>query len=131
MAIAERLVLDSGAIIALSRNDARARSILTAAWEAGAEVSIPAVVLAETVRGRSDDATVNRVIKAVGDCIEVTESDGSAAGHLLGDTGMSATIDALVVASSERTGGGAILTGDPKDLRRLAERVASVSIVPL
>jgi len=131
MAIAERLILDSGAVIALSRNDARARSVLTAAWEAGVDVSIPVVVLAETVRGRPEDAPVNRVIKAVGDFIEVTESDGRTAGHLLADAEMSATIDAIVVASSERTGGGAILTGDPGDLGRLAEQTASISIVPL
>ncbi len=131
MARSERLVLDSGAIIALARNDARARSVLQAAWEAGAKVSIPVVVLAETVRGRRDDAPVNRIVKAVGDFIEVTQQDGRTAGHLLGDTGMSSTIDAIVVASADRTGGGAILTGDPGDLRRLAEHIASIGIVPL
>lgn len=131
MAIEERLVLDSGAVIALARNDQRARSVLTAAWEAGAIVSIPAVVLAETVRGRPQDAPVNRVIKAVGDFIDVTEHDGRAAGHLLGETKMSATIDAIVVTSTERTGGGSILTGDPDDLRRLTERNSSVRVVPL
>jgi len=94
-------------------------------------VSIPAVVLAETVRGRPDDAPVSRIVKAVGDYIEVTEPDGRTAGHLLGDTGMSSTIDAIVVASTDRTGGGAILTGDAGDLRRLAESNASIRIVPL
>ena len=47
----QRLILDSGAVIALSRNDGRARAALSAALEAGVEVSIPAVVVAETVRG--------------------------------------------------------------------------------
>ena len=131
MAIEDRLVLDSGAVIALARNDQRARSVLTAAWEAGADVSIPVVVFAETVRGRPRDAAVNRVIKAIGDSIEVTEADGRAAGHLLGDTKMSTTIDAIVVASTDRTGGGTILTSDPDDLRRLTERNSTIRIAAL
>ena len=131
MALNQRLVLDSGAVIALARNDARARSVLQAAWEAGANVSIPVVVLAETVRGRPDDAPVNRIVKAVGDFIDITAEDGRTAGHLLGDTGMSSTIDAIVISCTDRTGGGTILTGDPGDLRRLAEHNSSIEIVPL
>jgi len=131
MALEQRLVLDSGAVIALARNDARARSVLQAAWESGAQVSIPVVVLAETVRGRPDDAPVNRIVKAVGDFIDVTAPDGRSAGHLLGDTGVASTIDAIVIASTDRTGGGAILTGDPHDLRRLTEHNASIDILPL
>ena len=42
----QRLILDSGAVIALSRNDQRARAALAAAWEAGVEVSIPSLVVA-------------------------------------------------------------------------------------
>ena len=68
----QRLILDSGAVIALSRNDLRARATLAAAREAGVEVSIPSVVVAETVRGSAKDAKVNRVIKSVG---EVTAAD--------------------------------------------------------
>ena len=131
MAIAERLILDSRAVIALARNDQRARSVLTAAWEAGAEISVPVVVLAETVRGRPQDAPVNRVLKAVGNFIDATEQDGRAAGRLLGETKMSSTIDALVVASTDRTGGGSILTGDPDDLRQLTERNRSMRVVAL
>lgn len=88
------------------------RSVLTAAWEAGANVSIPVVVLVETVRVRPQDAPVNRAVKAVGDFIEVIEQDGRSAGHLLADTNMAATVDAIVVASTGRSGGGTILTGD-------------------
>lgn len=131
MAIEERLVLDSGAVIALARNDVRARSVLTAAWESGARVSIPVVVLAETVRGRPEDAPINRVIKAVGDFIDATERDGRSAGHLLADTGMSSTVDAIIVACTDRVRGGSILTGDSGDLQRLAAQNPAITIVPL
>jgi hypothetical protein len=46
-----RLILDSGAAIALARGDQRARSFLARALEVGALVEIPVVVLAETLRG--------------------------------------------------------------------------------
>jgi predicted nucleic acid-binding protein len=116
----QRLILDSGAVIALARNDPRARSVLRAAHEAGVELLIPSVVLAETVRGEARDAPVNVVIKAVGEVIPATEAIGRLAGGLLGTSGSSETIDALVVASALAVGGGAILTGDEDDLALLA-----------
>lgn len=117
-----RLILDSGAVIALSRRDDRARAALAAAWEVGADVSIPAVVVAETTRGSGPrDAPVNRVIGAVGEVGVTHEATGRVAGALLGATGSDATVDALVVADAIERGGGVILTGDPNDLGRLAE----------
>ena len=115
-----RLILDSGAVIALSRDDPRARAVLRAAWEAGVEVSIPAVVLAETVRGAAADAPVNRVARAVGSVDEIDAASGRTAGALLGRTRSSATVDAIVVGVAIERGGAVILTGDPDDLRLLA-----------
>lgn len=115
-----RLILDSGEVIALSRGDQRARATLAAARELGVEISIPSVVVAETVRGAAKDAPVNRVIKAVGEVTTADESTGRVAGQLLGAARSAATIDALVVASAIDLGGGVVLTGDPDDLGRLA-----------
>jgi predicted nucleic acid-binding protein len=124
----QRLILDSGAVIALSRNDQRARAALTAAWDAGVEVVIPSVVIAETVRGSAKDALVNRVIKAVGEVIVAGEETGRFAGALLESARSSSTVDALVVASAIELGGGVVLTGDPDDLGALATGHASVLI---
>lgn len=115
-----RLVVDSGAIIALSRNDARPRAVLTSAWEAGVDVVIPSVVLAETVRGKAEDAPVNRIVKAVGEIVPALEQDGRLAGALLGSTGSKSTIDAIIVAIAIRLGHAVILTGDPDDLTALS-----------
>lgn len=117
---AQRLILDSGAVIALSRNDVRARAVLAAAMDAGAEVSIPSVVIAETVRGSTRDAAVNRVITAVGDVKPIDEPTGRRAGALLASARSTSTIDALVVATAIQRGGGVVLTGDVDDLTRLA-----------
>lgn len=126
-----RLILDAGAVIALSRSDLRARAVMAAALEAGAKVSIPAVVLAETVRGVALDAPVNRVLRAVGAVDRVTEAIGRTAGRLLGDAGSSATVGAIVVATAVEAGGAVVLTGDPSDLRRLAANHVGVVIEPL
>ncbi|HEX2038235.1 MAG TPA: PIN domain-containing protein [Acidimicrobiales bacterium] len=116
-----RLILDSGAVLALARHDVRARAALAAAWEAGAEVVLPAVVVAETVRGNGPrGAAVNRVVAAAGDVAELDEATARLAGVLLARAGSSATVDALVVAEAVARGGGVILTGDADDLRRLA-----------
>jgi len=57
---------------------------VAAAREAGVEMSIPSVVVAETVRGSARDAKVNRVIKAVGEVTALDEDTGRVAGALLG-----------------------------------------------
>lgn len=116
----QRLILDSDAVIALSRNDLRARATLAAAREAGVEMSIPSVVVAGTVRGSAKDAAVNRVIQSIGEVTAADEDAGRLAGVLLGAARSSSTVDALVVASAIELGGGVVLTGDPDDFEPLA-----------
>ncbi len=124
-----RLILDAGAVIALARRDNRARAVLTAAWEVGAEVIVPAVVVAETVRGAgARDAPVNRVLNAVGNVAPTTEDRARLAGALLARAKSNVTIEALVVAEAIGRGGGVVLTSDPDDLRGLAASHAEVVI---
>ena len=109
----QRLILDAGAVIGLSRAEARARAALAAALEVGAEVSVPAVVVAETVRGGPADAPVNRVLKAVGGVDVADDAIGRIAGRLLGSAGSAATIDAIVVATAIEAGGAVSSPGTP------------------
>lgn len=127
----QRLILDSGAVIALSRGDQRARAFLARALELRAPVEVPVVVVAETVRGGSRDAPVNRVLEAVGAVPEAREWHGRLAGRLLGHARSSATVDALVVAHAVAAGGGLVLTGDAKGFRLLSELHPEVRIQPL
>ena len=124
----KRLILDSGAVIGLSRGDDRVRALLRRSIELDVPVEIPVVVVAETVRGSRSDAPVDRVLKAVGNVPETTPTVGRRAGGLLGDARPSATVDALVVAHVVEAGGGAILTGDMKDLSALAAAHPEVQI---
>ncbi|MDP9453823.1 MAG: PIN domain-containing protein [Actinomycetota bacterium] len=127
----QRLILDAGAVIGLARADVCARAALAAALEVGADVSVPAVVVAETVRGGEADAPVNRVLKAVGGVDVADEAIGRTAGRLVGSAGSAATVDAIVVATAIEAGGGVILTGDAGDLGRLAADDPQVIIQPL
>lgn len=114
-----RLILDSGAVSALSSGEQRARAFLARALELGAPVEVPVVVVAETLRGSPRDAPVHRVLKAVGAVPDARETHGRTAGRLLGAARSSDTADALVVAQAVEAGGAQILTGDPNDLGRL------------
>ena len=124
----QRLILDSGAVIGLSRGDDSIRAFLRRSIELDVPAEIPVVVVAETIRGEDRDATVNRVLKAVGEVPETTPAVGRCAGRLLGETRSSATIDALVVAHAVEAGGGTILTSDAKDLNALASAHPEVQI---
>jgi hypothetical protein len=83
---APRLILDSGAVIAWSRGDVRARALLTRALELGRDIRIPVAVLAETLRGGPRDAPVHRVRNAV-DVVPTEEATARLAGALLAQTG--------------------------------------------
>jgi predicted nucleic acid-binding protein len=127
----QRVILDSGAIIALSRGDSRARSFVARALELMIPVEIPAVVVAETIRGGPRDAPVNRILKWVGSIPGTLEVHGRTAGRLLGTARSAATVDALVVAHAVVAGGAQILTSDRQDLERLAAPHPEVWIQPL
>jgi predicted nucleic acid-binding protein len=94
-------------------------------------VSVPAVVVAETVRGQAHDAPVNRVLKAIGMIDDVREMTGRIAGQLLGAASSKETIDALVVATAIEAGGAVVLTGDPSDMEALAAGRGDLVVQPL
>lgn len=121
------LVLDSGAVIGWARGDARPRAFLARALELEAEVRIPVAVLAETLRGGPRDAPILRIRNAV-DVFPAGEDTARLAGSLLGRTGGSNTVDALVAAEAVAAGGD-VLTGDAGDLTALLSRHKEVSIL--
>ena len=127
-------VLDSEGLWAVARNDSEeARAVLAASAHAGVPVLVPAAVLAETLFGDGRDARANQVAKKL-QVVPLTEPIArSAAGlkRLAGQTGVAATIDAIVVATSAAVGGGVVLTSDIHDIRALANCARSVRIRPV
>jgi predicted nucleic acid-binding protein len=124
-----RLILDSGAVVALARRDATTRAYLERALNQGDLVVIPAVVLAETTRGGAKDAPVNQVIRAVNEITPVTELTARQAGRLLGNTSRRGlTVDALVAAEATAGGPAVVLTSDTKDMSELLDEHRHVRV---
>ncbi len=118
----QKVTLDSGVLSRLSKGDARSRAHLEAFRRHDVEVVIPAVVIAESTTGESGrDAQVNRVIS--GCRVEATTEQIArrAASLRFQAKRPRITIDAIVIATAEAIGGGAVLTEDLDDLRALAQ----------
>ncbi len=116
--MAGRLILDAGAVIGYQRNDPKVWAYVKRAAERDAAVAVPAVVVAECVRGGARDAPIHRLLAAahvpfVGKRVAIQ------AGRLLGETRTGGTVDALVAAEAIRGGPCVVLTGDPGDLAPL------------
>ncbi len=107
---------------------------MRSAHQRNAPVRIPSAVLVELYRGGGTDEAIDGVL-ARGFAQVVTSGVRMAriAGHLLADlgTGSELAIDALVVATAIRFGGGIVATHGPDDLRLLAARHPNVSILDI
>lgn len=114
------LVLDAGALIALSKGDPVARAVVRRAQRKGRKVVVPTPVVAQVHRGGWDRASMDRTLKAVDVFPETALETAMRAGILLGRAGLDDAVDAIVVAeaSGSRT---TILTSDPHDIGRLVE----------
>ncbi len=117
-----RIVLDSGALSTLAEKGRSLRVILREALATGAEVVVPAVIVAESTTGDAGrDAQVNRVLKATR-IISVDERIGRAAARLRHALRRrhAGTIDAIVVACADDEVDSLIVTTDRADLAPLA-----------
>jgi len=100
----------------------------------GEPVRVPSAVLVELYRGAGTDEAIDRVLKR-GFARVVTTGVRVAriAGHLLAVAGRDSesAVDALVVATAVRLGGGLVLTHDPDDLELLAADHPNVRVVAI
>lgn len=126
-----RVTLDSGALSALASGHVGVRADLRVLQRRGVQAVVPAPVLAECITGNGPrDANANRVLRRL-PVVDTSEGIARRAGLLRHAARLpGSTVDALVVATAEQDGGGLVITGDPSDLRALAEPT-SVVIRPL
>lgn len=110
------LVLDSGALIALDRNERAMWTRLKAAERAGEPPRTHAGVLGQVWRGGPRQARLSRALAGV-DVYPLDEPLGRKAGELLGATALSDVVDATVVLLS--SDGDDIVTSDQNDLELL------------
>lgn len=113
------LLLDSGAFVAVDRDDRAMMARLKAARRLGYDLRTTGVIVAEEVwrdaSGRQ--ANLARLLKAV-DVRPVDGELGRRAGVLLGRADLRDAPDATLVAVAEA--GDRLVTSDPEDMARLA-----------
>ncbi len=118
---ADTIVLDSGALTALAGSNKSLRIASLKALRNGARVIVPTVVVAEsTTDGGGRDVSVNRLLKTalIVNCDIVTAR--SAAAIRFAVRSGPGVVDAIVVATADQSPGSIVLTGDPADLKPLA-----------
>ena len=111
------LVLDSGALVALERNERPMWARLKAAQVAGDLPLTHAAVLGQVWRDGPRQARLAQALAGI-DVRPLDEPMGRAAGHLLALSGLSDVIDAGVVLLA--ADGDEIVTVDREDLEQLA-----------
>jgi predicted nucleic acid-binding protein len=109
------VTLDTGALIALERKRRRMWKVLHRARVLGVVPVVPADVVAEWWRGRSD---IREHILASVVVEPLTERLARLAGECLARVGGATTVDAVVMASAAQRG-DAVYTSDLPDLERL------------
>lgn len=112
------MILDSGALIAVDRNDRKMIARLVVAYQNDDEVKTHPMVVAQVWRdGRGRQAQLAGALRGI-DVVPIDADLGKRCGELLGTAGSSDPIDAAVVLIARD--GDTILTSDDDDIRRLA-----------
>jgi hypothetical protein len=114
-----RLILDTGGLLAWAHGDVKARGVIRDAERRRLLIVVSAVVIAQAIRGGAGDAAVNWALRKIGMQLPVTPALARQAGALLGATGTTDVVDAIVVAEAVRFLPATILTSDPRDIHVL------------
>ena len=109
------LTFDTGALISLERRRQRIARVYATAVADGVPVTVPAVVVAEWWRGRSD---IREIILRGVRVEDTTTALARLAGEALAAVPGASAVDALVMASAARRG-DVVYTSDFADLERL------------
>ena len=113
------LTLDTGALIAIEREDRRVARLLEKARQRQLWIAIPAGALGQAWRGGARQVPLARFLALPEVEIEILdEMRARQAGQLCGIRGTSDVIDASVVLCAKARG-HRIITSDPEDLSRL------------
>ncbi len=110
------LVLDAGALIAIERRDRATIARLVRAHEDAEPVLTSAAVVAQVIRNRSRQVTLERVLAGV-DERPLDRDAARLVGHLLALSRTSDVVDAALALVASP--GDEVLTSDPGDLRAL------------
>ena len=119
------ITFDTGALIALERRRQRIKEVVERALERDQAITVPADVVGEWWRGRTDlrDAILERV-----DVEPLTESLAKLAGEALGAVRGATLVDAIVMASAASRG-DVVYSSDVEDLEKLRDYFPGVRVL--
>ena len=122
------ITLDTGALIALDRDDRRVIVLLARARETSARVTVPATALAQAIRQPARQARLARLVRQpTTDVVALDRVDATNVGRLLATSGSADVVDAHVVFCARRAA-QQIVTSDPGDLRALDPTVELITL---
>lgn len=114
------LVLDTGALIALSRRSPGVWQLLDRAQRSRTDVLVPAGALVESLRDDARDALVNRLLDRPHTRVTIHDEERARrAGRLLDSARSGDVIGALVVAEALRHDQVTVATSDPDGIAGL------------
>lgn len=119
------ITLDTGALIALERGKQRMKDIVDAAIHRGQRVTVPADVIGEWWRGRTD---IRESILAFVEVEPLSAGLAKIAGEALGAVSGATLVDAVVMASAASRD-DLVYTSDVEDLQRLRQRFPAVRVL--
>ncbi len=119
----QAVVLDTGALIAFERGDARVRALVREALKTDVRLIIPADVLGQAWRGAARQAPLHALVKGPTTVVPALDQVlAEAVGTLCGRAGTSDIDDASVVLVARRER-ATVVTSDVEDLRHLDPRL--------
>lgn len=121
------ITFDTGALIALERRGQRARQVMQRATEEKIRITVPAAVITEWWRGRSD---AREYIVAAVRVEMLSDALARIAGEALAAVKGATAVDAIVMASAAQRG-DVVYTSDIDDLERLRAHFPSVRVLAI
>jgi predicted nucleic acid-binding protein len=119
------ITFDTGALIALEHRRQRMKSIVEHALAKNQSITVPADVVGEWWRGRTD---VRELILESVDVEPLTQPLAKLAGEALGAVRGATLVDAIVMASAASRG-DIVYTSDVEDLERLRRYFPGVKVL--
>lgn len=114
------IALDAGALLSAEKRAKAIWSLKAEAHSGAQRLIIVSPVITQVWRDGAKQAMLARFLRGC-TIVEPSKSTAQAAGVLLGASGTSDAVDALVVATAIEYSASAIVTSDPGDIARLCD----------